>query len=88
VQHSDDREGSGQGCVYESQMSRQKTEKISRCIPATHSIGTTAEDLGQTANSDIGIWKSLDIYEVPDRVIDDQQKVVFVRQGAETRNIG
>lgn len=79
MQYSDDLEGSGQGCVYESQMNRQTTEEISKCIPATHCIGTTAENLGQTANSDIGIWKSLDIYKVPDRVIDDQQKVIFVR---------
>ena len=46
--------------------------------PAAHDIRIAAEDLAETTDDDVCIGQDLNVYEVPDSLIDHQEEVVLV----------
>lgn len=55
-------------------------EDFELCIPSTHAVGRTTEDLGQAANHDIRIFQNLYVHEIPNRLINHHKEVVLVRK--------
>jgi hypothetical protein len=56
-----------------------------RYPPATHHIGITTEDFGKTADDYVCVRQDLNIDKVPYCLVDDDEEVIFISQGTETR---
>ena len=68
------------------QQARNTKEEENR--PPAHDIGLSAKDLGQAADDNVGHRQDFDVGERADRFIDDDQKVVLVRQSPQALEVG
>lgn len=56
-------------------------------LPSSHNVTVAAENLSQAADNDVSVRKHINVQEVPDGLIDNHIKVIFVGQVADALKI-
>lgn len=52
-------------------------------VPSSHYVTVAAKHLCQAADDDVGVRQHVDVQEVADRLVDDNEEVVLICEGAD-----
>jgi hypothetical protein len=57
-------------------------------LPSTHHVAIPAKHFGQAANNNISKPEDIDVEEIADSFVDDDEKIIFIRQSSYPTKIG